>query len=90
MAQTPVVTVQYIHEQIGTIPPESLADLAEYIDFLRFKVDRDVPEPEPASPLRIVPLRGLLKGYDFAPELLTQTRSEMWKKLQSTPQPSAM
>jgi len=77
------ITVQQIHEQIGSVPAESLSDLADYIEFLRFRVNRVATQPEPSFPLRIVRLRGLLKEYDFSPELLTEARGDMWRKLHS-------
>ena len=77
------VTIQQIYEQIGSVPPESLSDLADYIEFLRFKVHRAATQPEPAFPLRIIRLRGLLKEYDFSPELLAEARGDMWRKLHS-------
>ena len=40
--------------------------------------------------LRVVKLRGLLKGYDFSPELLAAARREMWQSLESIqPSPQA-
>ncbi len=71
-----------IYDQARTLPEESLLDLASYIEFLRFKAHRSATRAKsPRSrPLRIVKLGGILKGYDFSPELLAAARREMWKK----------
>lgn len=53
------------YEQIQELPQESLPELARYIEFLRFKT-RTSTAMRPTSPVRIVKLRGLLKGYDFS------------------------
>ena len=81
--QTTTATTQSIIEQIKGLPPESLDDLATYVDFLRYR-PRWV---EPADkPLEIVKLGGLLVGYDVdvSPEKLAETRREMWSKYQDT------
>ena len=65
---------QELYQKIETLPPESLTDLAQYIEFLRFKTDQAADAPVAQRPLRLVKLRGLLKGYDFSPELLAETR----------------
>ena len=33
-------TTQELYQKIETLPPESLTDLAQYIEFLRFKTNR--------------------------------------------------
>jgi hypothetical protein len=80
------VTAQQLYEQIQNLPQESLLELARYIEFLRFKAGEAQPKAETVSPLRVVKLGGILKGYDFSPELLAEARREMWKKFQD-PQP---
>ncbi len=77
------VLIERIYEQARQLPPESLADLAKYVEFLRFK-DRSFMSDEPlvSGKLRIVNMRGLLKGYDFSPELLVEVRREMWQSLE--------
>ena len=72
-----------IYEQARQLPPESLTDLAKYVEFLQFKVNEGlVDDPDRLEKLRIVNLRGLLQGYDFSPELLTEARREMWSTLE--------
>lgn len=73
-------TPQQLFEQIKTLPSDSLDELATYVDFLRFKA-RKIEAAQPAEkPLRVIKLRGLLKGYDFSPEVLAEARREMWRK----------
>jgi hypothetical protein len=47
---------------------------------LRFKAGKTKPKTENADerPFRPVKLKGLLKGYDFSPELIAEARREMW------------
>jgi len=72
------VTVQQIYKQIQNLPQESLPELAKYIEFLRFKSHTLATEAQPTTPLRIIKLGGLLKGYDFSPEFIAEARREMW------------
>ena len=73
-------TVQQIHQQIDNLPLESLAELTDYLEFLHFKANKVASLQPP--PLRVIKLRGVLKGYDFSPESLTAARREMWRKFQ--------
>lgn len=76
------VTSQLLQKQIEGLPQNSLVELASYIEFLRFKAGTASEKQEPSPPLRIINLRGILKGYDFSPELLAEVRREMWRKFQ--------
>lgn len=77
------VLARQIYEQARQLPPESLTDLAQYVEFLRFKAgDGLVDEPDHPKGVRVINLRGLLKGYDFSPELLAEARREMWSSLE--------
>lgn len=78
------VTVRQICEQIQDLPEESLPELATYIEFLRFKGRTATSEAQPTSPLRIIKLGGLLKGYDFSPDFIAEARREMWKKFEDS------
>jgi len=77
---TIAVTYQDICQQIAELPQASLVELANYVEFLRFKVDKTKPKSEDADerPFRPVKLKGLLKGYDFSPEFIAEARREMW------------
>jgi hypothetical protein len=72
--------VQRIHQQIDNLPPESLAELTDYLEFLRFKASKTATVQPP--PLRVIKLRGILKGHDFSLESLAAARREMWRKFQ--------
>jgi hypothetical protein len=86
--QTATTTAQTIIEQIKVLPPESLDDLASYVEFLRYRARR-VEETKPAEErLTIVKLGGILKGYDVdvSPESLAEARREMWRKYEDADQ----
>ena len=72
------INVQELFEQIQRLPPSNLPEIAEFVDFLRFKTQK-----KPTTSLRVVKLGGLLKGYDFPPELLVEARAELWRKFHS-------
>ena len=76
------MTSQLLQKQIESLPQDSLGELASYIEFLRFKAGTVSEKKESSPPLRIINLRGMLKGYDFSPELLAEVRREMWRKFQ--------
>ena len=77
---TVAVTYQGICQQIEELPQASLAELARFIEFLRFKAGKTKPKAEDADerPFRPVKLGGLLEGYDFSPEFIAEARREMW------------
>jgi hypothetical protein len=74
------VTAQQLCEHIQDLSEESLSELAKYIEFLRFKTRTAAIVEGTEESLRIIRLRGLLKGYDFSPELIAEARREMWRK----------
>ena len=72
---------QKIQEEVLTLPEESLPELEKFIERLRSNFQaQDAGQTEPARPLKIVKLRGILKGYDFSPEFIAEARREMWRK----------
>lgn len=77
------VLAEQIYEQARQLSPESLADLAKYVEFLRFKAQEVTKDTTAPGKLRVVKLRGVLKGYDFSPELLAEARREMWQSLET-------
>lgn len=76
-------TTQHIIEQIKVLPPESLDDLATYVDFLRFRNQSVNAKSAAYDKLRVVNLRGILKGYDFSPEFVAEARREMWQSMEA-------
>ncbi|MEZ4769331.1 MAG: hypothetical protein R2844_13005 [Caldilineales bacterium] len=77
-------TTQQIIDQIRSLPPESLDDLAVYVDFLRFKASQAGDAEPGEKPLRVINLRGILRGHDFSPEALAEARHEMWHSLETS------
>ena len=73
-------TTQQLFEQIKALPNDSLSELATYVDFLRFKAGQEAASKPPEKRLRVVKLRGVLKGYDFSPQELAEARREMWQR----------
>lgn len=51
---------QQVHQILEELPPESLEELAHFLDFLRFKYGAGKP--------RVVALGGLWEGLDLAVE----------------------
>lgn len=75
---------QGLMEDVQGLPPESLALLREFAQFLKVKARGRKPgaaaaRKSPAS-LRPVNLEGIWKGHDFSPEVLAEARREMWGK----------
>lgn len=70
-----------IQREIQDLPQESLPDLEQFVEFLRFKSQAKTQQRTlRKSPLKIVKLRGIMKSYDFSPEMLAEARREMWYK----------
>jgi len=78
-----VALPQKLQQQVLELPQESLPELESFIEFLRFKFQARKPK-RTAKPVLdttdAVRLEGLLKGYDFSPEFIKETRREMWRK----------
>lgn len=78
MAQESNVLIEMIFEQARQLPPESLSDLAKYVEFLTYKTSGDWVEDHPISVAQITKLDGILEGFDFSPEVLAEARRELW------------
>ncbi len=74
------INLQQLYAQIQKLPPQSLPELAEYVEFLKFKAQQNEGKPKVTPPLQIIQLRGVLKGQDFSPSPLAEARREMGKK----------
>lgn len=70
--------VDTICEQARKLPPDSLRDLAKYVEFLQYKADSDKTEKATTDIKLIVKLGGILKGVDVSPEALAEARRELW------------
>jgi hypothetical protein len=72
-------TKEQIIHALDELPPESLHEVQQFLDSLRFKNQERAHEPAPA-------LGGLLAGYRFTEEDIAQARREMWGRVDgSTP-----
>lgn len=72
------VLIERIYEQARQLPPESLTDLAKFMEFLTFKASSDTTEDRLVDVSQIMKLEGILVGYDVSPEALAETRRELW------------
>lgn len=72
------MTYEDLYQQILELPQDVLGDLAEYIEFLRFKTDETKTKDEPPFHPPKIKLEGLFEGYDFSPEVIAEARREMW------------
>lgn len=71
------VNVQQIFEKIRALPSDELFELDNFIEFLRFKTQNPT-EAATHREQRRVHLRGILTGYEIAPEMLADMRRELW------------
>ncbi len=65
------VTKEQIIHTLDELLPETLHEVQQFLDFLRFKRQQQVRTPA-------IALRGLLAGYRFTEEDIAQARREMW------------
>jgi hypothetical protein len=72
-------TKEQIIHTLDDLPLESLREVQEFLEYLRFKSQEQAREPA-------VALGGLLEGYRFTVEDIAQARREMWGRVDgSTP-----
>lgn len=70
--------IDSIYEQARRLPPDSLAELAKYVEYLQYKASGQLAQA-PANGDVLRRLDGILEGYDFSPELLAEARQELWR-----------
>lgn len=79
-----MVLTQKLQQEILELPQETLPELEEFIEFLRFKTKprkTNIREAKPPyDPTDAIRLDGLFKGYEFTTEFITEARREMWRK----------
>ena len=68
-----------ILQTLDDLPDESVAVVAELVDFLRAKALTGVPQP------RLAKLGGLWKGHAFSEQEIDDTRREAWSGLGEEP-----
>jgi len=71
-----VIKEQIIYT-LDELPSESLREVQQFLDSLRFKIGKEANEPA-------VAIGGLLEGYSFTDEDIAQARHEMWGRVEST------
>jgi hypothetical protein len=76
---THAVTKEQIVHTLDELPPESLREVQQFLDFLRFKRRRQARKSA-------IALRGLLAGYRFTEEDIAQARREMWGRVDRSAQ----
>lgn len=74
-----------IERRLNELPAESLAPVIDFLDYLKFKREREKAqaiEQETLKPsFRVVArLEGLLKGYTISDEEIAAARWEMWER----------
>jgi hypothetical protein len=75
---TQTVTKEQITRVLDSLPAESLSEVQQFLDFLRFKQGSQSSQP-PAA------LGGLLEGYRFTDEEITRARRDMWSRFDDDP-----
>lgn len=65
---------QRLHEAIDALPKETLAEVASFVEYQRYKHARE----QEAAPSKPVALGGLWKGLDITDEDIDEIRQEMW------------
>ena len=78
MATNTLDIAETIYQEARQLPPESLLDLAKFVEFLKYKASVDKPEHPERGDNVLIRLDGILAGYDFSPELLAEARRELW------------
>jgi hypothetical protein len=62
---------------LDTLPDESWAEVAAFIDFQHYKLGRKRDE---ASPYRPIPLAGVWQGIRIDDDVIADVRDEMWAR----------
>jgi hypothetical protein len=73
--ESPNVSKEQIVRALDQLPPESLAVVAEFVEFLQSRSHLS------QSPRRIVKLGGIWQGYSFSEEEINSARQETWSGL---------
>lgn len=76
-----MLTARQISETLKNLPREGQNELANYLDYLRFKYQVKSKRPRRTKKLVLKDLKGKLKGYDVSRKIIDQTRREVWGNL---------
>jgi hypothetical protein len=60
---------------LDTLPEETLAEVATFLDYLQYKLSQHPPQQTPYKP---VALGGLWEGVTITEEDIAEVRREMW------------
>ena len=60
---------------LDTLPEETLAEVATFLEYLQYKLDQHPPQQTPYKP---VALGGLWEGVAITDEDIIEVRREMW------------
>ncbi len=60
---------------LDTLPEETLAEVASFLEYLQYKLDQHPPQQPPYKP---VALGGLWEGVTITDEDIAKVRREMW------------
>jgi len=60
---------------LDTLPEETLAEVATFLEYLQYKLDQHPPQQIPYKP---VALGGLWEGITITDEDVAEVRREMW------------
>ena len=60
---------------LDTLPEETLAEVATFLEYLQYRLDRHPPQQTPYKP---VALGGLWEGVTITEEDIAEVRREMW------------
>ena len=76
-------TKQRIMDALDELPGDSVAVVAEFVDYLRAKA---LARPAERPSKRVVRLGGLWKGYQFSEQEIADARAEVWTGLGQEPE----
>jgi hypothetical protein len=60
---------------LDTLPEETLAEVATFLEYLQYRLDQHTPQQPPYKP---VALGGLWEGVTITEEDIAEVRREMW------------
>ena len=69
-----IALAEKLQQEILELPQETLPELERFIEFLRFKAKPRNPKKAETNPPQDRKLGGILKGYDFSPEMIAEAR----------------
>ena len=68
---------RHVFALLEQLPEESLAEVATFLDFQRYKLEK---QPVGESPYRPVPLGGLWRGIEIGDDEIGDVRREIWAR----------